>query len=180
MIDNQTKQAITDAMKSLSDNNSSIRIQAAKKLGTIGIAHPQIIERLQSVALNDVSPEVRNVANASLEKLQPTSVHEPIVTAYQEQSGLSQANERAIVELLQKQNEILENLRILVFNSTEALTNKEYRLRTRIVDIDISISSMVNLMLKWVIASIPAAIIIGFMFFFFSAILGGCFAALGK
>lgn len=179
MIDNQTKQAITDAMKLLSNNNSSIRIQAVKKLGTIGVAHPQIIERLKAVALSDVSPDVRNAANSSLEILQST-VNVPVATADQEQLGLSQANERVIIELLQKQNEILENLRVLVFNSTESRTKKEYQLRTRIADVDISILSMVTLMLKWVIASIPAAIIIGIMFFFFSAILGGCLAALGQ
>ena len=81
---------------------------------------------------------------------------------------------------MQKQNETLENLRVLILQSTEAQNPKVNQLRTRIVDVDISISSMVNLMLKWVIASIPAGIIIGIMFFFFSAVLGGCFAALGR
>lgn len=180
MIDNQTKQAIAEALKLLGDTNSSMRIEAVKRLGTIGVVHPQIIERLQSIALNDVSPDVRNAASMSLEMLQPPPVNKPVIASYQEQSGLSLTNEKSIIELLQKQNEILESLRILIFNSTEAQTNKQYRIRTRIADIDMSISSMVNLMIKWVIASIPAAIIIGVMFFFFSAILGGCFAALGQ
>jgi ATP-dependent Zn protease len=181
MIDNQTKQAIAEALKLLSDNNSSTRIEAVKRLGIIGVAHPQIIERLQSIALNDVSPDVRNAANMSLEMLQPPPVNKSVVATYQEQqSSVSLTNEKSIIELLQKQNEILESLRVLIFNSTESQTNKQYRLRTRIADIDMSISSMVNLMIKWVIASIPAAIIIGIMFFFFSAILSGCFAALGQ
>lgn len=179
MIDNQTKQAITDAMKLLSDSDPAIRIQAIKKLGTLGVAHPQIIERLQSVALSDISADVRNEANACLKELQPPLSEKPLALSNEEQSGLSRANEKTIIELLHKQNETLENLRVLFFNSTEARSSKEYQLRARIVDIDISISSMVSLMLKWVIASIPAAIIIGILFFFFSAILGGCFAALG-
>ena len=182
MIDNQAKQAITDAFKLLNENNSSVRIEAVKKLGVIGIAHPQIIERLQSVASNDTSPDVRNVAKHSLELLQPTPVsNNPETNLPQTQSGdLSQANEKSIMELMRKQNEILENLRVLIFHTLESRTEKESQFRTRIVDVDISISSMVGLMLKWVIASIPAAIIIGFMFFFFSAILGGCVAALGQ
>ena len=182
MIDNQTKQAVTDALKLLSENNSSIRIEAVKKLGTLGIAHPQIVERLQSVALNDPSPDVRNAANHSLEVLQLNPVNKSQTNLSQMQSGdLNQANEKAIIELLRKQNEILQNLRILVFHSTEAPENeKEYRLRTRIVDIDISISSMVVLMLKWVIALIPAGIIIGFLTFLFMTILSLLGAFLGR
>ena len=30
-----------------------MRLEAVKKLGTIGVAHPQIIERLKSVASNN-------------------------------------------------------------------------------------------------------------------------------
>ncbi len=182
MIDNQTKQAITDALKLLGENNSSIRIEAVRKLGTIGIAHPQIIERLQSIASNDPSLDVRKAANHSLELLQPvpTENESQANLAQMQSAGLSQSNEKAVLELLQKQNEILEGLRTLILHSTEARTEKEYRLRTRIVDIDITISSMVNLMLKWVIASIPAGIIIGIMVFIFMTILGGCAAALGQ
>ena len=178
MIDNQTKQDITNALKLLSENNSSIRIEAVKKLGVIGVAHPQIIERLQSIASNDASPDVRYAANHSLELLQPSLVEsKPQINPPQMQSGdLSQANEKAIIGLLQKQNETLENLRILILQSTEAQNPKAYQLRTRIVDVDISVSSMVNLMLKWVIASIPAGIII----FFFVFILGSCTAILGN
>ncbi len=182
MIDNQTKQAVADSLKLLGENNSSIRIEAVRKLGMIGITHPQIIERLRSVASNDPSPDVRNAANHSLELLQSVPAdNKPQTNLAQMQSGnLNQENEKSILELIQKQNEILENLRTLIFHSTEAQNEKEYRLRTRIVDIDISISSMVNLMLKWVIASIPAAIIIGVVVFFFMTVLGGCVASLGS
>jgi len=169
MIDNQTKQSITNALKSLNDGNSPTRIEAVKKLGAIGVAHPQIIERLQSVASNDSSSDVRLEANHSLELLQPAPVNNmPPANLSQPQSGyLSQANEKAIIELLKTQNVILEEQNKILEN-------------LRIADINISISSMVGLMLKWVIASIPAAIIIGFMFFFFSAVLSGCFAVLGQ
>ena len=70
----------------------------------------------------------------------------PQTSLSQSQSAnLSQANEKAIIELLQNQNVILENLRSMIFHTTEAQNPKEYKLRTRIVDIDISIPSMVGL-----------------------------------
>lgn len=110
MIDNQTKQDIINALKLLSENNSSIRIEAVKKLGVIGVAHPQIIERLQSVASNDTSSDVRLEAKHSLELLQPAPINNtPPANLSQPQSRyLSQANEKAIIELLKTQNGILE------------------------------------------------------------------------
>jgi len=78
MIDDQTKQAIADAYKLLNETNASVRMEAVNKLGLIGITHPQIIERLQSIALNDISPDVRNAASHSLELLNPTpAIKEP-------------------------------------------------------------------------------------------------------
>ncbi len=85
--------------------------------------------------------------------------------------NLSTTDEKTIIDLLQKQNEILENLRVLLYHSTESKSEKEYRLRTRIVDIDMSISSMANLMFKWFIASIPVGIVMGFIFFILSSCL---------
>ena len=176
MIDNQTKQEITDALKQLNDSNVSARVSGAKKLGIIRISHPQIIERLQLVAQNDSSSDVRIEANQSLEILQPAPITNKQQNAIPQSASedSSHINERKIIELLQKQNEIIDNLRILIHQSTEAENPKSYQLRTRIVDVDMSISSMVNLMLKWVIASIPAGIIIGF----FLIVLSSCMAAL--
>ena len=97
-----------------------------------------------------------------------TPLPEPLHT----QSGeMGQANEKTIIELLQKQNEILENLRLLIWHSTESQTSKDYRLSTRIVDINMSISSISDLMFKWFIASIPVGIVMGFIFL----ILSSCF-----
>lgn len=42
-----------------------------------------------------------------------------------------------------------------------------------VVDVSIPFWSMVVLMVKWVIASIPALIILGFLFSLFMALLGG-------
>ena len=178
MIDNQTKQSITEALKLLSDNNSSTRTEAVKRLGTIGVAHPQIIERLQSAALHDVSSDVRNAANYSLELLQPTPIsNKPQTNPSQTQSeDLRQENEKVIIELLRKQNAMLDNLLVLISHSLVARNEKESQLRTRIVDVDITISSLANLMLKWIIASIPVGIII----FIAVIVLGSCTAILGR
>lgn len=49
-----------------------------------------------------------------------------------------------------------------------------------ILDINMSFNSMVWFMVKWVIASIPAMIILVVLFFLLSAFFGGLFAGLGK
>lgn len=49
----------------------------------------------------------------------------------------------------------------------------------RIVDIDLSIGCMVNLMLKWTVAAIPAALIIGTVVFLLMAIVG-VFGGVGR
>lgn len=78
MIDNPTKQAIADAFKLLNETNASVRMEAVNKLGLIGITHPQIIERLQSIALKDLSPDVRSAASHSLDLLNQTpAIKEP-------------------------------------------------------------------------------------------------------
>ena len=87
--------------------------------------------------------------------------------------NISITDEKTIIDLLQKQNAILENLQVLLHHSTESKSKKEYQLRARIVDIDMSISSMMNLMFKWFLASIPVGILIGIIFF----ILSSCLAA---
>ncbi len=190
MTDNQTKQAIANAFGLLSDNDHSVRLEAVKQLGIIGVAHPKIIERLIAIVLNDPSDDVRGAAIHSLDILQPTPVDDgpqivPItpksdkpqtVPAQTQLFESSLSNEKTMIELLRKQNEILENLRVLIYQSAEAKTEKEYRLRTRIVDIDMSISSIANLMFKWFIASIPVGIVIGFIIFFLSS----CLALLGR
>ena len=49
-----------------------------------------------------------------------------------------------------------------------------------VVDIKMPFMSMVAFMVKWVIASIPAILILVMLFGFASALLGGLFAGFGR
>lgn len=80
-------------------------------------------------------------------------------------------NDRAIIGLLQRQNEILQGIQIMLHHSTEVKSEKIYQFRTRIVDVDISINSLANLMFKWIVASIPVGIVIGFIVFIVTSCL---------
>ena len=66
-MDEQTKQVITNAMKQLSNEDPSIRIDGVRKLGEIGVDHPKIIERLQSIASDDISSNTKEAAKNSLD-----------------------------------------------------------------------------------------------------------------
>jgi hypothetical protein len=115
----------------------------------------------------------------SLELRQPAPISStPVMEAAQNQPDeASLFNQKTIIELLQKQNETLENLRLLIYHSIENQPVKENRSSTRIVDVDMSILSMMNLMLKWFVASIPVGLVLGLM----TIILASCFAAgIGK
>ena len=191
-MDNQTRQALVDAMKQLSDLNSSTRLEAVRRFGEIGISHPQIIERLQAMAQNDATMEVRVAARQTLDILQsgaprstPQGMPQPTQSAapHSTPQSVPQATQFAaeaypqgdvsVLDLLQKQNEILENLRVLIQRSTEAQSEKGYSLRTSIADMDMPILSMIKFIFKWFVASIPV-MIVSTLFFF---LLSGCFAA---
>jgi|GEM_PF-5646742 len=74
-----------------------------------------------------------------------------------------------ILEMLQKQNELLEKIQTLLLNITEKDSEGSYHIRSRIQDIDISIGSMVAMSFKWLIASIPVGIVVGFLLFLLRA-----------
>lgn len=172
-LDNETKQAITNVINQLENTNAQARTDAAKKLGGFGIAHPKIIERLQSLSLNDISTDVQDAAKLSLQLLQtPTKNSVQNNEARQTQMRGEKSEHETMIALLQKQNEILENLRSTILYSAESQSEKKYQFRTRVVDFDLSIGSMIVLTFKWFIASIPIAIILFF--------LGSCFAALSN
>lgn len=164
MIDQQAKQEIANALKVLNEQNISLRIEAIKRLGEIGVFHPQIIERLQSVMVNDTSPDVRLTAQNVIGILQSISNDSrQSITTQPPLGELSPKTENAILVMLQKQNEILENIRTLVVYSLEKENEKAYHFRARITDLDLSIGSMMGLSFKWLIASIPVGIVLGFM-----------------
>lgn len=90
-----------------------------------------------------------------------TTIESPQSQAPQTQVGESnETTKKAILELMMRQNEILENIRVLILNSTESKGEKVYRFRSRIDEIDITIGSMVSLSFKWLIASIPVGIVL--------------------
>jgi len=78
--------------------------------------------------------------------------------------------EKAILKTLREQNELLVNISNLLARSSEIEKEKINHIRSRIVDIDMPIGSMVGFIFKWLIALIPIGIILGI----FSLILGGC------
>ncbi len=48
-----------------------------------------------------------------------------------------------------------------------------------VTDVHIPFGSMVALMVKWALASIPAAIVVFLIYLAFAAMFGGCMAGLG-
>jgi len=174
-MDEQTKQVITNAMKQLSNEDPSIRIDGVRKLGEIGVDHPKIIERLESLASEDSSPDVRNAANNSLTLFQGFSIDDEIKNSQvtKESTLVDIGNESTTIELLQEQNKLLKSLRKIVLRGTDIVEEDEIYTTTTITDVNIPISSLTKLMLKWVIASIPVVILIWGIVAILSILLGG-------
>lgn len=94
----------------------------------------------------------------------PLSVNAPII-----QSGSTEE----MIRLLSIQNQLLRELNQNLAHSMEENSDERLSLRARILDVDMSIGSMVGFMFKWLIASIPVAIVIGVVYvFIFVLILG--------
>lgn len=170
MIDQHTKQEIANALIALNDQNASLRIDAVKRIGEIGISHPQIIERLKNVTASDWSADVRATAMKVLDTLQNSSdnIHQK-VSIQPQLSEPTIRNEEAILEILQKQHETLASIKNLLVYSLEKENEKSYRFRSRITDLDLSIGSMINMSFKWLIASIPVGFVLGFILIFFAS-----------
>ncbi|MCK9622128.1 MAG: HEAT repeat domain-containing protein [Methylobacter sp.] len=163
MIDQQTKHEIANALKALNEQNVSLRLEAIKRLGEIGVSHPQIIERLKSLITSDPSAEVRTTAKNVINKLQiiPDNIHQETATQPQLNEPTIPGNDDAILEMLRKQYEILASIQSLLSYSLEKENEKVYHFRSRIKGIDLSIGSLVTLMFNWLIASIPVGFVLG-------------------
>ena len=174
-MDEQTRHAITNAMKQLSDEDSSIRIDGVKKLGEIGVDHPKIIERLQSVVSDDISSDVKETAKNSLALLQNISVDSEIkANSHSKDSSLIKLeNETTIIELLQEQNRLLKKMNILMVRGIQVVDDDEIFTNAEITDVNIPISSLAKLMFKWIVASIPVGILVWIIVAILSAIFGG-------
>jgi len=85
----------------------------------------------------------------------------------------SSGDTEEIIRLLNIQNQLLRELTHNFTKNLESNDDERYSVRTRILDINMSIGSMIAFMFKWLIASIPVAILIGVVYvFFFIIILG--------
>jgi len=164
MINQQTKYEITNALKALHDPNIKKRVDAIKRLEEIGIAHPQIIEQLISVTTSDPSSEVRSIAKDVLKKFQINSENPHQESLTKPQIGeLTSGNIESILEILQRQNEILANIQSLLINSIEKENDKVHHFRSRIKDIDVPTASIFYLIIKFTFALIPLGIILFFI-----------------
>lgn len=173
MISQHKKNEIANALKALNERNDILRREAVERLGEIGISHPKVIELLQDVVINDSSKSVRLAAQKSLDFLQENPTDNLQSASCQQQTGISDLEtESIILELLRQQNKTLESIRELIFNSLvrEKNSEKTYQVRSRVVEIDVSISSLIDLSFRWFIASIPLGIVVGIVV----ALLNSC------
>ena len=82
--------------------------------------------------------------------------------------------------MVKRQNELLESIQKNLSHSMLQEDNQHNSISTRVVDINMSIGAMIGFMLKWLVASIPVAIIIGACWLLLMLVFGGMFAALGR
>lgn len=73
----------------------------------------------------------------------------------------SNENQLRLIELLEKQNDLLEEIKSILLKSSISQSEFSKNLRAQVIDFDMSIDSMVAFMFKWIIASIPVGIVVG-------------------
>ena len=86
-------------------------------------------------------------------------------------AGLS--GEAAIIALLQRQNQLLEQIQATLLDSIEDAggTKKNYRLKVAVKDSHISFGGMMNILFTWVFASIPVGIVVGVVYVIINALI---------
>lgn len=77
-----------------------------------------------------------------------------------------------IILLLREQNEMLKNFKSYVQFATEVEKDKLYHFRTTVIDLDMSIGTMIGFMFKWLVASIPMGIVAGILYAIVIGIFG--------
>lgn len=77
-----------------------------------------------------------------------------------------------ILEQLQRQTKLLENMQNYMTNALEKEDDR-LNLRSNVTDVNMSIGNMISFMFKWLVASIPVAIVVGILYLIIFAILGG-------
>ena len=166
----------------INPNNEKARNNLLKLEGQVASINSPSSQAISAITPSPIQP-VRTLpvaqAVTSLELRQPAPISStPVIeTTPNQTEEASLFNQKTIIELLRKQNETLENLRLLIYHSLENQPVKENRISARIIDVDMSILSMMSLMLKWFVASIPVGLVLVFM----TIILASCFApGIGK
>ncbi len=106
------------------------------------------------------------------EKAREVPPIEHAVPMKQELSKDRPVQDPELIDLIKKQTELLESIHHLYVQTLEKKGDYNST-RSRILDIDMSISSMVVLSLKWLVASIPVGIVIGLFYLIIIAIFGG-------
>ncbi len=87
----------------------------------------------------------------------------------------SVTNEQRIIELLEEQNKKLDIMLEDINNPIYEVVGQSgstFHTRTEVIDINMSIRSMISFMFRWIIASIPVALVIGVVIGIFYLILG--------
>lgn len=194
-MDAQTKQALNEAFKQLRHEDPILRLEAIQKITEIGVQHPAINNELNNLAQNDAMEDVREAASEALAKIEthapvPAQVSAPApatqavtvaqtppapLSAQAPTARFSPEGEREIIQLLQRQTNLLDEIATGMVRSAYETKDKQILFRTHVSEVNLSISSLANLMLKWIVASIPVAIILGFIMFIVSSCTAGLF-----
>ena len=90
------------------------------------------------------------------------------------------ADQKELIALIKRQNELLESLQKNLVHSMREEDDRHNTVVTRILDINMSIGSMISFMLKWLVASIPVGIILGLVWLVFTLLFGGLLYGLGR
>lgn len=116
--------------------------------------------------------------NGGIEMEQPNSnlLNDSNLRMVEKNSESIIGREDLIIELLKRQNELLEKNLQITIASVEKDDSKRgqpnFYSMTTIKDFDMSISSMIGLSFKWLVASIPVGIVIGILWMILAAIIG--------
>jgi len=163
----------------INPDNEKARNNLLKLEGQVASINSPGSQAISSIASSPVQPVITVPVPQPVTSLgvrQPAQISSaPVIERQQNQPDeASLFNQMTIIELLKKQNETLENLRLLIYHSLENQPAQENKISARIVDVNMSILSMMTFILKWFVASIPVGLVLGLM----TIILGGCMSAL--
>lgn len=88
------------------------------------------------------------------------------------------ADQKELIAVLKRQNELLESLQRNITAGMRREDDQHNTIVTRVIDVNMSIGSMITFMLKWMVAAIPVAILIGLVWLILAGVLTGLLASL--